>query len=468
MTDLYISDVSLLLPDGSVALHQDVAVEQGVFKSIRPHGKPEEELSAGSQPDKTPGSCPPKTFINGSGKLLMPPLADCHMHTGQQLLKGRILDELPMIWTRIMLPFESTLTPEMMTLSAQLAALEMILSGTGAFIDAGSYHMEAAAAVYLESGLRGILSASTMDQPGLPDSIAQNAEEAIAQTDRLYDAFHGRGLLKVAYSLRSLLSCSPRLIKMAGERAEERDTMLQAHMNEYPNEVNYYLQHFKCRPIEYLDSQGILSPRFLSAHSLLLSAREEELLAKRGSNVCHCPFSNCGKGAPDTPGLLSRGVTVGLGTDGAAHGGLSLWNEMKIFRSVMNVKWGVSTADPAIMPAARILSMASQNGYTIMGIPEGGMIKPGAPADFITVRMDQPHLYPTGNPVNTLLECVTAADTADMAVGGKLLMKDRQVLTLDQEKILFEAQKYMERQVSLQTGLSSVLCPGSSERRALR
>ena len=159
---------------------------------------------------------------------------------------------------------------------------------------------------------------------------------------------------------------------------------------------------------------------------------------------------------------------MGLGTDGAAHGGLSLWNEMKIFRSVMNVKWGVSTADPAIMPAARILSMASQNGYTIMGIPEGGMIKPGAPADFITVRMDQPHLYPTGNPVNTLLECVTAADTADMAVGGKLLMKDRQVLTLDQEKILFEAQKYMERQVSLQTGLSSILCPSSSERRALR
>lgn len=265
MTDLYISDVSLLLPDGSVALHQDVAVEQGVFKSIRPHGKPNAELPAGSQPDEMPGGCQPKTFIKGSGKLLMPPLADCHMHTGQQLLKGRILDELPMIWTRIMLPFESTLTPEMMTLSAQLAALEMILSGTGAFIDAGSYHMEAAAAVYLESGLRGILSASTMDQPGLPDSIAQNAEEAIAQTDRLYDAFHGRGLLKVAYSLRSLLSCSPRLIKMAGERAEERDTMLQAHMNEYPNEVNYYLQHFKCRPIEYLDSQGILSPRFLSA-----------------------------------------------------------------------------------------------------------------------------------------------------------------------------------------------------------
>ena len=82
MTDLYISDVSLLLPDGSVALHQDVAVEQGVFKSIRPHGKPNAELPASSQPDEMPGGCQPKTFIKGSGKLLMPPLADCHMHTG--------------------------------------------------------------------------------------------------------------------------------------------------------------------------------------------------------------------------------------------------------------------------------------------------------------------------------------------------------------------------------------------------
>ena len=110
-----------------------------------------------------------------------------------------------MIWTRIMLPFESTLDEKTMALSAKLAALEMIKSGTTAFIDAGSYFMEAAAQVYVQSGLRGILSASTMDEPGLPASIAQSAQEAVAQTDRLYDSFHGKGRLKVAYALRSLL-----------------------------------------------------------------------------------------------------------------------------------------------------------------------------------------------------------------------------------------------------------------------
>ena len=430
MADLFLSDISVLLPDGAVADHQDVSVESGRFQSIRPHQGPDGAVHG--------------RVISGCGKLLMPPLADCHMHTGQQLLKGRILDELPMIWTRIMLPFESTLTPERMTLSAGLAALEMIASGTGAFIGAGSYHMEAAAQVYLRSGLRGILSASTMDQPGLPPSIAQNAEEAIAQTDRLYDGYHGNGLLKVAYSLRSLISCSPRLIEMAGARAQERGTLLQAHMNEYPNEVNFYLQHYGCRPAEYLAGRGLLGPHFLGAHGILLSASEKALLAQSGSRLCHCPFSNCGKGAPDAPGLLGLGVTVGLGTDGAAHGGLSLWNEMKIFRSVMNVTWGVSTSDPAIMPAARVLSMATKNGYAIMGLPQGGQIQEGAPADFITIRMDAPHLFPTGDPVNTLLECVTAGDVTDLAVDGKLLMKDRQILTLDQEKILYEARKYQD------------------------
>ena len=136
----------------------------------------------------------------------MPGLIDSHMHTGQQLLKGLVLDAKPIIWTRIMLPFESTLTPDKMRLCAQAAALEMIKCGTAGFIDAGSYHMETAASVYEESGLRGALSYSTMDEEGLPESIAMDAEEALKRTDSLYDRFHGKGNLKVYYSLRALNS----------------------------------------------------------------------------------------------------------------------------------------------------------------------------------------------------------------------------------------------------------------------
>lgn len=383
--------------------------------------------------------------LDGDGKLFMPGLVDSHMHTGQQLLKGLVLDAKPIIWTRIMLPFESTLTPEKMRLSAQAAALEMIKCGTTSFIDAGSYYMDAAAEVYEASGLRGVLSYSTMDEEGLPESIAMDAKEAVKRTDELFDRFHQKGNLKVAYSLRALNSCSNELVELAAGRAKERDTILQAHMNEYQGEVNGIIQREGMRPYEYLEKMGVLGSNFLGSHSLILSDEEKALIQERGVKVCHCPFSNCGKAVPDTPQLLEMGIPVGMGTDGAAHGGLSLWNEMKIFRSVMNIYHGVPNRNPKVMPAENIFRMLLEGGAAALG-EEGrlGRLEPGYQADLISINMDQPHLCPTGNKLHTLFECVNAGDVWDMIVGGRLLMKGRKVLCLDEERILYESKQYMK------------------------
>lgn len=377
------------------------------------------------------------------GKLFLPGLIDAHMHTGQQLLRGRVLDEMPMIWKRIMLPFESTLDEKKMRLSASLAALDMIRSGTCGFIDAGSYYMEAAAEVYADSGLRGALSLSTMDEKGLPETIAMTAEEAIEKTDALYDQYHGKGNLKVFYSLRSLISCSEELIELAASRAKERGTTLQAHMNEYPGEIHPYLSRYQKRPYEFLKEKGILGPWFLGAHSLLLSEEEKELIRESGTRICHCPFSNCGKAVPQTPSLLKKGIPVGLGTDGAAHGGLSMWNEMRIFRSVMNVTYGVPLAEPAVMPAKTILDMAVKGGAACLG-EEPGAVAVGKRADLIGIDLDAPHLWVHGKLSNTLLESVGAGDVKDMITGGKFLMKNREILTLDEERIRREALAFEE------------------------
>ncbi|WP_302325294.1 amidohydrolase family protein [Enterocloster lavalensis] len=428
--DLLIKGADVLINSGELRDNVDIVIADGRILAV------DADLAKQYEADET---------IDGRYKLFMPGLVDSHMHTGQQLLKGLVLDAKPIIWTRVMLPFESTLTPEKMRLSAQAAALEMIKSGTAGFIDAGSYFMEDAAAVYEKSGLRGALSYSTMDEEGLPESIAMDANEAVRRTDSLFDAFHGKGNLKVYYSLRALNSCSNRLVELEAEHAKDRNTMLQAHMNEYMGEVNGILEREGMRPYEYLEKMQVLGGNFLGAHSLILTDREKELVRDRGVKVCHCPFSNCGKAVPDTPQLLEMGIPVGLGTDGAAHGGLSLWNEMKIFRSVMNIIHGVPNRNPKVMPAETILRMVLEGGAAALG-EEGqlGRVEAGYKADLIGIDMNQPHLCPTGDQIHTLLECVNAGDVSDMVVGGRVLMKNRTVLTLDEERILYESRKYME------------------------
>ena len=426
--DLLLMNVDFLDENWERVRGRDIVIRDGVIVEIRKHGDSETVYEANET-------------VDGGEMLYLPGFIDSHMHTGQQLLRGRVLDAMPMIWKRIMLPFESTLNEEKMRLSAELAALDMIRSGTCGFIDAGSYFMDKAAEVYETSGLRGALSVSTMDEEGLPASIAMTAEEAIEKTDILFERFHGKGNLKVFYSLRSLISCSEDLIERAAIRAREKGTTLQAHMNEYPGEITPFLSRFQKRPYEFLDAKGILGPWFLGAHSLLLSEEEKDLMCDRQVRICHCPFSNCGKAVPETPSLLRRQIPVGIGTDGAAHGGLSLWNEMRIFRSVMNVTCVVPLAEPAIMPAKTILDMVTKGGAACLG-EETGTIAVGKRADLIGIDLDAPHLWIHGVISNTLVESVSAEDVKNVIVGGRMLMKNREILTLDEEKIRREAQAF--------------------------
>lgn len=429
-----------LLIKNAVVMTDHETIEYGMDIAVA-DGKIREVVKTGTKEFQA------EHVIPGDGKLFMPGLIDSHMHTGQQLLKGLVLDAKPIIWTRVMLPFESTLTPEKMRLSAQVAALEMIKSGTTAFVDAGSYFMDVAAEVYEKSGLRGCLSYSTMDEDGLPESIAMDAKQAVEETDRLYADWDRKGCLKVFYSLRALNSCSDELTALASEHAKVRGAMLQAHMNEYQGEVDGILARDGMRPYEYLEKIGVLSAKFLGAHSLILSENEKELIREYGVKVCHCPFSNCGKAVPDTPDLVERGIIPGFGTDGAAHGGLSLWNEMRIFRSLMNIYHGVPNRNTKVMPAELLFRMVYEGGAAAIGeTGQCGKIKAGYKADFISVNLDAGRLIPSGNLLHTMFECAESGDVRDMVVNGKVLMENREVGTLDEERIRFEAVEYMKKE----------------------
>lgn len=430
--DILIKNCTMLDPDLNAVENRTIAISGGKIAAI-----------GGDELVGTAGE-----VIDGHNRLFMPGLTDSHTHMCQQLLRGRILDELPMIWTRIMLPFESTLTEELVDISARLACLEMIKSGTTSFADAGGLFMHRAAQATLDAGLRGTLTCSTIDLGNLPPSMKSTPEEAIARNTSLYREFHGEGdgRLSVFFSIRAMLSCSENMTVRAFEAARQFDTGVHAHISEYPGEVNACLEQHRMRPLEYLDSLGILDTRLLAAHGILLSEDEIALAGERGVKVAHCPFSNSGKGVPPTSSLLRHGIPVGLGTDGAAHGGLSLWNEMKIFRSLMNAHVGAVQANPNIMPAKTLLKMATRGGVAAYGANDApGALEVGRRADLISIDLDQAHIMPSSNLTNTLVETVHAGDVRDMIVDGKLIMRERVVLTLDEQEVLARARAAHEK-----------------------
>ena len=428
--DLLLTDARYLSPDMTVVSGKTIAVRDGLILDI-------------ADQDACPYQA--ETVLSGSHLLWMPGLVDGHLHTSQQLLRGRLLDEKPVIWKRVNVPFESRLDEESSRLSAQLAAMEMISCGTTGFVDAGGKYPEIYAEVYQEAGLRGRLSVMTNDNPFCPESLrAPSVPAAVERLRAMKGALSG--LLKPIYSVTTPTAVSEELLRAVLEAAAEDGVPVETHMNEYASEVTDFIERYGRRPFVWLEEEGLLKAPMTAPHCIFLSQGEIEIMARRQVRVAHCPFSNCGKGVPPTPQLLAAGVPVGLGTDGSAHGGLDLFREMRLFRGVMNVTRGVGTADSSIMPAETLLAMATRGGGAALMEPGLGVIEKGAPADLIAVDTDEPHLWPTQNLVHTLVESASGADVRHSIVNGKLLMRDRELLTIDYERVRREAERLFERQ----------------------
>lgn len=433
--DLLLTGARYLAPDMTIVSGRAIAVKDGRVLDIVDQD-----------------ACPYQgdTVLSGSHLLWMPGLVDGHLHTSQQLLRGRLLDEKPVIWKRVNVPFESRLDQESSRLSAQLAAMEMISCGTTGFVDAGGKYPEIYAEVYQAAGLRGRLSVMTNDNPLCPESLrAPSVPAAVERLRAMKNSLSG--LLGPIYSVTTPTAVSEELLRAVFQAAAEDGVPVETHMNEYASEVTDFIERYGERPFVWLEREGLLKAPMTAPHCIFLSQEEIEIMALRQVRTVHCPFSNCGKGVPPTPQLLAAGVPVGLGTDGSAHGGLDLFREMRLFRGVMNVTRGVAAADSRVMPAGTLLKMAAQGGGAALMEPGLGVIEKGAPADLIAVDTDAPHLWPTQNLVHTLVESASGADVRHSIVNGKLLMRDRELLTLDRERVRREAELLFAKRPWLQS-----------------
>lgn len=438
--DILLEGCTYLTPRMSIEQNMDVGIRKGKIVWIGP-GLESAEV---------------KERIDGRGKLLLPGFTDAHTHSCQQLLRGRTTDEYPMLWTRFLVPFESSLTPEDVYWSVQLACVEMIKNGTTSWIDAGGVHMDQAAESALQSGMRAALCYSTMDCGNVPASMKRTAEDAVAATDRLYDRYHGAGdgRIRIWYGLRQVMTCSPQMIELTAGRARERGTGIHMHLCEHAGEVSFCLEKYGKRPVGFLEDCGALGENLLAAHCVLLTENDIDLLSKYHVKVVHCPRSNMNNhGIPKTPRMICNGMDVALGTDGAAMGGTSLFDDFKAFRSAMKAEWGAPVFDPRVIPCGKLLEMAAKGGAAALNMgDEIGSIEIGKKADLILMNIDQAHISPTHDLLSTVVISAGGRDVTDSIIDGKVVMKNRKLLTLDEKQIYQECNK-RAREIAARSGI---------------
>lgn len=424
--DIFLKNATVLTEDFTIEYDKNIAIHNGKILEITNNDNYQVEQ-----------------VIDCTDLLLMPGLVDGHLHTSQQLLRGRLLDEKPVIWKRINVPFESQLNKDLSELSAEVAALEMIRSGTTGFVDVGNKFPMSFASIYEQSGLRGRLTYMTNDSKFAPDALRTTSLESMERLVELNKSLDG--ILRGYFSLVSLTVVSEEMIHAVCSKAKEKNIPITVHMNEYSSEIFEFIEKYGMRPFEYLEKNNLISEKFIASHCIFLSETEKVIIKDHGIKVIHCPFSNSGKGIPATPTLLAMGIDAGMGTDGSAHGGLDLFKEMRLFRGIMNVSHGVNSADPQIMPAETLLRMATKNSANALFEDNLGILKEGNLADIIAIDIMQPHLFPTHNLAHSLVESSCGSDVVHMIVNGRLIMKDREVLNLDEEKIKYHVKDYMKK-----------------------
>lgn len=432
--DLLIRNVRILTPE--------YTIEENRYAAIR--GNRIEALGADAE-------CPytaPQT-LRGEGKLLMPGLVDGHTHACQYMLRGKLADEYPMVWTRILVPFESGLNEEDCHLSGQLSMLQQIKSGITTTVESGSSHMHAVAQAALESGIRARLARSTMDQGGfIPPHWKETAQECIDRTEAFYRDCNGMGdgRIGVFYAMRQVMSCSPALLEMIADRSRAHNTFVHAHLAEHRDEVSYCLQHYQLRPAEVLDRFSLVNDRLVAAHCVSLSEQEIDLLAEKHVRICHCPRANLGNhGIPKTPRLLHAGLKIGIGSDGGSGCNMDLFEELRLLRFSIQAVQGLPIFDPVILPIRTLLDMLVCGGAHCAGLErEAGKVQEGCLADLILLDVEQPHILPTASLVNVLVEGVRASDVTDSIIDGKLVMRDRRILTMDEEKLRADGTQRMK------------------------
>ncbi len=375
--------------------------------------------------------------LDGTGQVVLPGLINLHTHQAMGLFRGYGDDMLlePWLQERIW-PAEDRLTPQTMRAGADLGHLEMIVGGVTSYLDMYFMEEDVIAPSCRDAGLRGWCGEGMVDigriEAGESNPKLKDIEASIKAT-------RDDPLITHCPSPHQTGTCNPETYEEAARIAKEYDVPLHTHCSETRDEVYGVLESKGGRPVQILKDTGALDANAVLAHCGWITKQEAKDIADAKAAVAHCPVSNmklATGGVCPVPELHDCGAHVGLGTDGAAsNNSTDMFETMKFAALVQKQhRW-----DPQVLPAQRVLDMATREAADALRRPDLGRLAEGATADIAMVDFRRPHLVPVHDAVSHLVYAVNARDVSTTIVHGRVLMAEGRVESMDPDVVMVRA-----------------------------
>jgi 5-methylthioadenosine/S-adenosylhomocysteine deaminase len=432
MVDLIIKGANIVTMDATRRVIEDggIAIKNGAIVEVANTPDIERKYSA-------------REVINASGKVVIPGLINGHTHVPMTLFRG-IADDLDLQeWlTKYIFPAEAkNVTEDFVRVGTRLGLAEMIRGGTTTYCDM-YYFEDAIADETFKAGMRGVLGETVIDFP-----VADNKtyEQGLAYADRFVQKWRGNLLIVPAIAPHAPYTVSEEHLKAARALSDRTGAPIVTHIEETKREVDDSIKAKGASPIDYLNRIGFLNDRVIAAHVVWPTEEELGLLKKLGVGIVHNPQSNMklASGVAPVPEMLKMNLPVGLGTDGAAsNNDLNVWEEMDTAAKLHKL----ISRDPKVVSAEEAFEMATIRGARALHLEkEIGSIEKGKRADLVIVDLDALNQTPYYNIYSDLVYATKSDDVRTVIIEGRVVMRDRKLLTLNEETIKADARRYRER-----------------------
>src|SRR4051794_6927943 len=381
--------------------------------------------------------------IDARTQIVLPGLINTHTHAPMVMYRGLADDLALMDWlTKYIFPAEAkTVSPELVRVGTRLAAVEMIESGTTAFVDMYYFEEEIARAAF-DAGLRGVLGETIIQ---FPVADARTPAEGLARAERFIKEFKDNGLVVPAVAPHALYTNDKATLTASAALARKYGVPIVIHLAETEDEVKTAREQYQMSPTAALESVGVLGETTIAAHGVWVDDADIAILKRTGTGVAHNPESNMklASGAAPVTRYLAAGVKLGLGTDGAASN-----NDLDMFEAMRQASFLAkhATHDPTALKAQDALDMATIGGARVIGMEKVlGTLEKGKRADLITVSMNAARQTPLYDPVSHLVYVTRGTDVQNTIVNGRILMRDRRLRTLNRDEVIADANRLAAR-----------------------